>query len=221
MFLLISISYFIFLLRYIVDWSVAHGPFYIYIYVFRSVSLAAAQCYLRGFIPSARHSDVVPWDRWFGHSVKSDVSHLRVRGSVCWVTDLDRTAGKLSPQARKGRMVGYMGRRGYRVFDTERHAVYEVINVTFEEGIPHRSQIQAADEDASETANYSGQAPGTEDTSVDFGDVSADHLIIDVEDASDSRRSSQLLPCLSNPPLLLVHAESRSRPRPFSRAQMY
>jgi hypothetical protein len=116
---------------------------------------AVAQCYIRGFIPSAHHPDIVPWEKWFGCIIKADILHLRVWGSVCWVTDLDRTTGKLGLQAWKGRMVGYMGWRGYRIYNLERRAVYEVRNVMFEEGLPHRSQIQAANKDPIKDANFS------------------------------------------------------------------
>jgi hypothetical protein len=113
---------------------------------------ATAHCYVRGFIPSTRHPDVVPWAAWFrqkdeaGNLVKLNVSHLRAWGSVCWVKDLDGRQGKLGEQGWKGKMVGYMGRRGYRIFDPERIRIFEVRNVIFEEGLPHRTRINDEEE---------------------------------------------------------------------------
>jgi hypothetical protein len=49
-------------------------------------------------------------------------------------------------------MVGYMGKRGYRVYDIDCCGVYEVRNVTFEEGIPHGTCIT--------TDNSTSEDPG-------------------------------------------------------------
>jgi hypothetical protein len=114
---------------------------------------ATAHCYVRGFIPSSRHPDVIPWVAWFrkkdadGNLVKLSVSHLRVWGSTCWVKDLDEREGKLGEQSWKGKMVGYMGRRGYRIFDPERLRVFEVRNVIFEEALPHRTRMHVAEDE--------------------------------------------------------------------------
>ncbi|CAK5276897.1 unnamed protein product [Mycena citricolor] len=107
---------------------------------------AASHCYVQSFIPSSQHPDSVPWMRWFnkkdnaGQQIRPNISHLRVWGSVCWVLDLDNVEVKLGRQGWEGWMVGYMGRRGYRVFDPKRGKVYEVRNVIFEEGVPHRTE---------------------------------------------------------------------------------
>jgi hypothetical protein len=88
----------------------------------------AAHCYVRGFIPSSRHPDVVPWVAWFqqkdgnGNLVKLNVSHLRVWGSKCWVKDLDHVEGKLGNQGWEGRMVGYMGDVGIASSTPNGHA---------------------------------------------------------------------------------------------------
>jgi hypothetical protein len=93
---------------------------------------AAAHCYIRGFIPSSRQPDVIPWVTWFckkdtsGKLIKPNISHLRAWGSVCWVKDLDDGEGKLGKQSWKGKMVGYMGRCGYRIFDAARARVFQV-----------------------------------------------------------------------------------------------
>jgi hypothetical protein len=56
------------------------------------------------------------------------------------VKDLDDVEGKLGKQSWKGKMVGYMGRRGYRIYDVSRARVFQVRNVIFEEGTPHRTR---------------------------------------------------------------------------------
>jgi hypothetical protein len=93
---------------------------------------AAAHCYVRGFVPSSRHPDVVPWVAWLrkkdasGELIKLNISHLRAWGSICWVKDLDDKEGKLGKQSWKGAMVGYMGRRGYRVYNHARSQIFQV-----------------------------------------------------------------------------------------------
>jgi hypothetical protein len=114
---------------------------------------AAAHCYVRGFIPSSRHPDVIPWVAWHrktdadGNLLKPKISHLRAWGSECWVKDLDNREGKLGDQGWKGRMVGYMGRRGYRIYDPSRVRIFQVRNVIFEEGNPHRTRAVEPEED--------------------------------------------------------------------------
>jgi hypothetical protein len=62
---------------------------------------ATAHCYVREFIPSSRHPDIILWVAWFrkmddaGNLVKLNVSHLRIWRSRCWVKDLDYIEGKL------------------------------------------------------------------------------------------------------------------------------
>jgi hypothetical protein len=115
---------------------------------------AAAHCYVRGFVPSSRHPDFVPWVAWLrkkdasGELIKPNISHLRAWGSVCWVKDLDDKEGKLGKQLWKGAMVGYMGRRGYRVYDHARSRVFQVRNAIFEEGAPHRTRIAVPEDEA-------------------------------------------------------------------------
>src|ERR1700761_8014309 len=114
---------------------------------------AMAHCYVRGFIPSSRHPNIIPWVAWFqktdkaGNPVKLNVSHLRVWGTRCWVKDLDHVEGKLGKQGWEGTMVGYMGRRGYRVYDPARGRVFQVRNVIFEEGEPHRTRTEMFGDD--------------------------------------------------------------------------
>lgn len=93
-----------------------------------------AQCYVRGFIPTRQHPDQIPWSRFLRLKTTPNISHIRVWGSTCWVKDLDCKEGKLGKQAWKGKLVGYMGWRGYRVYDPEQKGVYQVHDVIFEEG---------------------------------------------------------------------------------------
>ncbi|KAJ3791439.1 hypothetical protein GGU11DRAFT_751804 [Lentinula aff. detonsa] len=100
----------------------------------------SAYCYIRGMIPTNRHPGVIPWEKWFESTGrKVNVSHLRRWGCKCWVTDLDHIKGKLGRQAWEGRIVGYVGRRGYRIWDPRRRGVYPVCDVVFEEGRPRRT----------------------------------------------------------------------------------
>ncbi|KAF5374419.1 hypothetical protein D9757_011833 [Collybiopsis confluens] len=101
---------------------------------------ANSHCYIRGMIPTSRHPGIVPWEKWFeAKRARVNVSHLRRWGCRAWVTDLDRVNGKLGRQAWEGRLVGYLGRRGYRIWDPARRAVYPVRDVEFEEGIVRRT----------------------------------------------------------------------------------
>ncbi|KAF5391108.1 hypothetical protein D9757_003179 [Collybiopsis confluens] len=101
---------------------------------------SSAYCYVRGMIPTNRHPGRIPWEKWYElDGRKVNVSHLRRWGCKVWVTDLDRVNGKLGRQAWEGRFVGYLGRRGYRVWDPARRGVYPVRDVVFEEGSPRRT----------------------------------------------------------------------------------
>ncbi|KAF5389240.1 hypothetical protein D9757_003484 [Collybiopsis confluens] len=101
---------------------------------------ASAYHYIRGMLPNARHPGIIPWEKWYeAKRTRVNVSHLRRWGCRAWVTDLDRTNGKLGRQAWEGRLVGYIGRRGYRIWDPVRKGVYPVRDVEFEEGTPRRT----------------------------------------------------------------------------------
>ncbi len=66
-----------------------------------------------------------------------NVSHLRSWECDVWVKDLDHVNGKLGCQGWRGKLLGYMGRRGYWIYDPRCDGVYEVRDVIFEEGIGH------------------------------------------------------------------------------------
>ncbi|CAK5269034.1 unnamed protein product [Mycena citricolor] len=152
----------------------------------------AAHCYVRGFIPSARHPDSVPWMRWYqkrradGGTVRPNISHLRVWGSVCWVKDLDEQEGKLGRQGWEGRMVGYMGRRGYRVYDPRRMRVFEVRNVIFEEGDPHRTMGAESLQDGSGVLDTEKEQAAT-DGGVEMAESRADHRGSSAEGEGETR----------------------------------
>ncbi|KAF5370491.1 hypothetical protein D9757_013116 [Collybiopsis confluens] len=101
---------------------------------------SSSYCYIRGMIPTNRHPGQIPWEKWYEQSGKKvNVSHLRHWGCKVWVTDLDHIEGKLGRQSWEGRFVGYVGRRGYRVWDPVRKGIYPVRDVIFEEGMPRRT----------------------------------------------------------------------------------
>lgn len=78
--------------------------------------------YVNNFVPLSRYPDVVPIEAWTQR--RQDVSHLRPFGCECWVMlPRRRTDGKLGRQAVKGRLLGYMGRRGYRIWIPEMRKV--------------------------------------------------------------------------------------------------
>ena len=65
--------------------------------------------YVDNFVPSSRFPDDVPLEIWMKR--RHDMSHLRPFGCNCWATLPEvRKTGKLSRQAVKGRLLGYMGR---------------------------------------------------------------------------------------------------------------
>jgi hypothetical protein len=63
-----------------------------------------------------------------------------------YVKDLDRRGGKLGKQCWIGHLVGYMGHRGYRVWDPARKRVFEVRDVQFDEGIGRLQQARIEEE---------------------------------------------------------------------------
>ncbi|KAF5371059.1 hypothetical protein D9757_010318 [Collybiopsis confluens] len=124
---------------------------------------SALYCYIRGMISTNRHPGKIPWEKWFEASGKKvNVSHLRRWGSKCWVTDLDSVDGKLGRQAWQGRMVGYMGRRGYRVWDPVRKGVYPVRDMICEEGIPRRTSgvVPVSDGPIFDDVDVEAEQPG-------------------------------------------------------------
>ncbi|GAW10056.1 retrovirus-related pol polyprotein [Lentinula edodes] len=100
---------------------------------------ASTFIYVDNFVPTARSPDVVPMERWT--KKRQDVSHLRPFGCEAWATLPEtRKDGKLARQAIKGRLLGYMGHRGYRIWVPEWKTIIESRDVKFEEGIAKRTQ---------------------------------------------------------------------------------
>ncbi|KAF8826133.1 hypothetical protein HHX47_DHR6000528 [Lentinula edodes] len=102
-------------------------------------------CYVNTFIPSSRFPDEVPIEIYM--KKRHDVSHLRPFGCKCWATlDSIQTDGKLGVRAVEGQFVGYIGRRGYRVWLPQTRTFHESCSVVFEEGNPRRSTPAVPDE---------------------------------------------------------------------------
>ena len=100
--------------------------------------VAATFCYVDNLVPLERFPDDVPAELWLGK--RQDVSHLRPVGCDVWAKLPERHRdGKLARQSVKGKMLGYVGRRGYRIWVPETRKVIESRDVRFEEGIPHRT----------------------------------------------------------------------------------
>ncbi|GAW00310.1 retrovirus-related pol polyprotein [Lentinula edodes] len=102
-------------------------------------------CYVNAFIPSSCFPDEVPIKIYM--KKRHDVSHLRPFGCKCWATlDAIQTDGKLGVRAVEGRFVGYIGRRGYRIWLPQTRTFHESRSVEFEEGDPRRSAPAVPDE---------------------------------------------------------------------------
>ena len=93
--------------------------------------------YVNGFVPSVWFPDDVPIEIWTGK--RQDVLHLHPFGCNCWVTLPEVCKnGKLLRQAVKGRLLGFMGRRGYRIWIPDWGKIMESRDVCFEEGMGQR-----------------------------------------------------------------------------------
>lgn len=95
--------------------------------------------YIRNFVPSSRSPHVVPLERWTGQ--KQDVSHLRPFGSTAYAhIPLDLGMSKWAPRSMKVSMIGYYGRDGYKLLNTENGAVVKSRDIIFEEGLTHLAE---------------------------------------------------------------------------------
>ncbi|KAJ3779521.1 hypothetical protein GGU10DRAFT_382360, partial [Lentinula aff. detonsa] len=86
-------------------------------------------------------------------------------------------------------MVGYLGCRGYRVWDPRRRGVYPVRDVEFEEGRPRRTLTDPSAVNAEESIDYVG---------VDSADQSEKQLLTDDEVPAEQGPSKSSSP--SGPP---------------------
>ncbi|GAW08070.1 retrotransposon Ty1-copia subclass [Lentinula edodes] len=130
---------------------------------------ASTFVYTNNFVPSTRSPDTIPIEAWTKQ--RQDISHLRPFGCDCWATlPRRRTDGKLGRQAIKGRLLGYMGRRGYRLWVPEDKRIEESHDVTFEEGEPHRTRKREVEEDDTEDVLPDGNVgPGNPGINNDAG----------------------------------------------------
>ena len=95
-------------------------------------------CYVDNFLPSERFPDDVPAELW--HGKQQDISHLRPIGCDVWAKLPERHRdGKLVRQAVKGKLLGYVGRWGWKIWLPEVRKIMESRDVRFEEGLPHRT----------------------------------------------------------------------------------
>lgn len=116
---------------------------------------AATFIYTNNFIPSTCSPDMVPIKAWT--KKRQDISHLRPFGCDCWATLPRRQMdGKLGRQAVKGKLLGYMGRCGYRMWLPEEKRVEESHNIAFEEGEPNRTRSPASGDHHHEEATSDG-----------------------------------------------------------------
>lgn len=94
--------------------------------------IGSSQMYLRNFIPSSRHPDKVPMQTWTGK--RQDVSHLRPLGCWAWAKiPEEKGTSKLSPRSICRKLMGYQGRRGYRLYIPESQTILLSRDVIFEE----------------------------------------------------------------------------------------
>ncbi|GAW04991.1 retrotransposon unclassified [Lentinula edodes] len=131
---------------------------------------ASTFIYVDNFVPTARFPDLVPMEAWTQR--RQDVSHLRPFGCECWAK-LPETHrdGKLARQSVKGRLLGYMGRRGYRIWVPEWKSIIESRDVQFEEGEAKRTRKPPTCEDdeflASDAEEANSGAPHESDSDPD------------------------------------------------------
>lgn len=92
--------------------------------------------YTRNFIPSSRAPHIIPMERWTGQ--RQDIAHLRPFGSTAYAhIPLDLAMSKWSPRSVKVVLIGYYGRDGYKLLNTENGSVVKSRDIIFEEGRTH------------------------------------------------------------------------------------
>ena len=88
--------------------------------------------YLRNRSPTKAVKDMTPFEAW--SSIKPDVQHLRVFGSICYSHIHKSERQKLDPKSRKAILLGYGENvKGYRLYDPQEKRVYYSRDVLFEE----------------------------------------------------------------------------------------
>ncbi|KAG5717498.1 Copia protein, partial [Termitomyces sp. T112] len=119
---------------------------------------AATIIYTRNLLPSSRHPDAVPEERWMGK--KQDVGHLHPFGCVGYArVPEELTRSKLDPRSVKYILVGYSS-HGYHLYDKAHRLIITSRDVIFEEGSGHRT-VQMLDDDSLENSTVTLQNPAT------------------------------------------------------------
>lgn len=88
--------------------------------------------YLLNRLPTKVLDKLTPFETWYG--VKSNVSHLKVFGSICYTHIPDIKRNKLSQKAEVGVLVGYYNNtKGYRVFNPLSKKVFSSRDIKVDE----------------------------------------------------------------------------------------
>ena len=88
--------------------------------------------YLRNLSPTKAVKDITPYEAW--SSIKPDVQHLRVFGSICYAHIHKTERQKLDPKSRKAMLLGYGDKvKGYRLYDLKDKKVFHSRDVLFKE----------------------------------------------------------------------------------------
>lgn len=145
---------------------------------------SATLIYVNNFIPSSRFPDIVLVEAWT--QKRHDILHLRPFGCDCWATlPRRRTDGKLGRQAVRGKLLEYMGRRGYRVWIPETRKIEESHDVTFKEGRAHCTRKPTEVEEIREDV---GGEENTGTTDLEPKKSDKVHTIITTEDTSSNQQ---------------------------------
>ncbi|KRY83042.1 Retrovirus-related Pol polyprotein from transposon TNT 1-94 [Trichinella pseudospiralis] len=103
--------------------------------------------YLLNRIPHRKEITKTPYEEWFGR--RPTVEHLRIFGCDAYVHIPDQHRRKFDPKARKVIFVGYgPSNKMFRVFNTNKHQVDEVMDVQFNESLQKRLVLIDGEEDS-------------------------------------------------------------------------
>ncbi|KRZ00853.1 Retrovirus-related Pol polyprotein from transposon TNT 1-94 [Trichinella pseudospiralis] len=103
--------------------------------------------YLLNRILNRKEITKTQYEEWFGR--RPTVEHLRIFGCDAYVHIPDQHRRKFDPKTRKVIFVGYgPSIKMFRVFDTNKHRVDEVMDVQFNELLQKRLVLIAGEEDS-------------------------------------------------------------------------
>ncbi|KAJ3563743.1 hypothetical protein NP233_g8744 [Leucocoprinus birnbaumii] len=89
--------------------------------------------YIRNLIPSKRHPDIVPAEKWYGR--KQDITHLHPFGATAYTyVSPETSTSKLAARATRLTMIGYLSRGSYKLLERETGSIFSGRNIRFEEG---------------------------------------------------------------------------------------